>query len=96
MAVRRALGSPTEAALIVLSEKAGYIPYDVKKKYTLLTEFSFSSELKRMSSIYELKETNKDIFVFSKGAPENIITICSQIEINGGLNENKRTLFGCD
>ncbi len=97
MAVRRALGSPTEAALLVLSEKAGYIPYDVKKKYTLLTEFSFSSELKRMSSIYELKETNKDIFVFSKGAPENIITICSQIEINGNIekfdNNNKTKIL---
>ncbi|MHA2087566.1 MAG: cation-translocating P-type ATPase, partial [Promethearchaeota archaeon] len=85
MAIRRILGSPTEAALLVLSEKAGYIPYDVKKKYTLLSEFSFSSELKRMSSIYELKEINQEKFVFSKGAPENILAICSQIEINGNI-----------
>ena len=31
-AVRRALGSPTEAALLVLTEKAGLYPYDIKKK----------------------------------------------------------------
>ncbi|MHA2181397.1 MAG: cation-translocating P-type ATPase [Promethearchaeota archaeon] len=87
IAVRRGLGSPTEAALLVLSEKAGYIPYDVRNRYTLLTEFSFNSELRRMSSIYELKENKKEKFVFSKGAPENIITICSQIEINGKIEK---------
>jgi Ca2+-transporting ATPase len=87
MAVRRALGSPTEAALLVLSEKAGYIPYDIKNKYTLLTEFSFSSELKQMSSIYSLKENAKDIFAFSKGAPENVITTSSEVEINGSIKK---------
>jgi Ca2+-transporting ATPase len=87
MAVRRALGSPTETALLVLSEKAGYVPYDVKIKYTLLSEFSFNSKLKRMSSIYELKENKKQAFLFSKGAPENIINICSQIETNGTINK---------
>ena len=98
MAVRRALGSPTEAALIVLSEKAGYIPYDVKNKYSLIKEFSFSSELKRMSSIYSLEENNKELFVFSKGAPENIITITSEIEINGIIKKfddsNKEKILG--
>ena len=83
MAVRRALGSPTEAALLVLAEKANYIPYDVKKNYDLITEFSFSSELKLMSSIFKSKYNEKDVFIFSKGAPEKIIEISSQIEING-------------
>ncbi|MFX1312700.1 MAG: cation-translocating P-type ATPase [Promethearchaeota archaeon] len=85
IAIRRALGSPTEAALLVLAEKAGYTIYDIKNQYDLITEFSFNSELKRMSSIYSFKERGNKIFIFSKGAPERIINISSQIEINGEL-----------
>ncbi len=82
MAIRRALGSPTEAALLVLAEKAGYIPYDIKRKHDLITEFSFSSEIKRMSSIFKFKESEKDFKVLTKGAPEKIIEISLEIEIN--------------
>ena len=84
-AVRRALGSPTEAALLVLAEKAGYYTYDLQKKYEIITEFSFSSEFKRMTSIFKPTTGNPDSLVFSKGAPERILSISSQIEINGTL-----------
>ena len=66
IAVRKALGSPTEAALLVFAEKAGYIPYDIKKEFSLIKEFTFSSELKRMSSIYSQEKENKNVFVLQK------------------------------
>ncbi|MFX1363953.1 MAG: cation-translocating P-type ATPase [Promethearchaeota archaeon] len=84
-AIRKALGSPTEAALLVLAEKAGYFTYDIKKKYEISAEYSFSSEFKRMTSICKLVSDNSTIYAFSKGAPERILKISSQIEINGTL-----------
>jgi Ca2+-transporting ATPase len=85
MAIRKALGSPTEAALLVLSEKAGYINYDLKEKYEILKEFSFSSEIKRMTTICKRKLNPKEIFAFTKGAPERILEISNRIEVNGEI-----------
>lgn len=85
MAVRRVMGSPTEAALLVLAEKAGYLPYDIQNSYNILVEFSFSSEFKRMTTICSSVENEKELYAFAKGAPERIINISSQIEINGKI-----------
>ncbi|MHA1149014.1 MAG: cation-translocating P-type ATPase [Promethearchaeota archaeon] len=92
-AIRRALGSPTEAALIVLAEKAGFQPYDIKGKYEILREFSFSSEVKRMTTICNTIKEDPIIFAFTKGAPERILDICDRIEVNGeiqSLEDSKR------
>lgn len=86
-AVRRALGSPTEAALLVLTEKAGLHPYDIKNNYIITKEFSFSSEDKRMTTICKPLGDKDEIFAFSKGAPERVLEISSQIEINGILKD---------
>lgn len=62
------IGDPTEAALVVLSEKAG-----IKSclKETRIDNMSFSSELKYRASLYP-GENYKEIFMV--GAPETIIS----------------------
>ncbi|GAF95754.1 unnamed protein product, partial [marine sediment metagenome] len=90
--IRRALGSPTEAALLVLAEKAGFSPDDLKKKYKILAEFSFSSEVKRMTTICSPLDNEHEILGFSKGAPEKIMEISSQIEIDGEIKDFSKKL----
>lgn len=85
VAVRKALGSPTEAALLVLAETAGYTTYDIKNKYQVLKEFSFDSDLKRMTTVCKSNHNNTVLYAFSKGAPEKIITLCSKIENDGDI-----------
>ncbi len=82
ISVRRAVGSPTEAALLVLVEKVNIIPQDVKQDYTNLKEFSFNSELKQMTTVCKLN-SDGEIYAYSKGAPEKILDLCSNIEANG-------------
>lgn len=86
-AVRFTVGSPIEAALLVLVEKIGYLPYDIKKKYEKIKEYSFSSELKKMSSLCKLKEKAEYKYIFTKGAPEVILKLSKNIEIHGKLHE---------
>ena len=95
-AVRKALGSPTEAALLVLTEKTGLHPYDIKQSFEILNEFSFSSEVKRMTTVCKTQEDNPEIYVFSKGAPERMLEISSHIEINGTtkkLDQNYKNII---
>ncbi len=85
VAVRKALGSPTESALLVLAEKADLLPYDVKAKYEKKQEFSFDSELKRMTTICQVKKQSDIFYIFTKGAPERILNNSSKIEIDGDI-----------
>ena len=75
------VGDPTEGALIVAAEKAGFRQNDIREKYPRVSELPFSSERKRMSTVHQSKEGKN--LVFTKGAPEIMLERCSSIHENG-------------
>lgn len=72
------LGDPTEGALITLSKKAGVDPEVLEKTYPELKEFAFDSARKRMSSVRAWGD-GKQLYVFVKGATENVLDHCEEI-----------------
>ncbi len=67
------VGEPTEGALVTLAYK-GWAPLPDTRN--LLAEIPFSSDRKRMSVLYRDGETAQ---VFTKGAPEQVLEICTHI-----------------
>ncbi|MFW9975707.1 MAG: cation-translocating P-type ATPase [Candidatus Thorarchaeota archaeon] len=77
----KVVGDPTEGALLVAAEKAGLHLNETRSQYEELTEFSFDSKRKRMTTI--LRDKNGQIWAFSKGAPEVILERTTKIRVNG-------------
>lgn len=69
-------GDPTEIAVSIPAYKSGLEFEQVKKEYIRLNEIPFSSARKMMST---LNSFGDEIFVFSKGAPEVILSKCTKI-----------------
>jgi Ca2+-transporting ATPase len=79
------VGDPTEGALLVLAEKAG-MPYkDTMKRFTEISEISFDSARKRMTSIN--RDENDHLIACAKGAPEVLLPLCTKIFENGQVIE---------
>ena len=82
----RPLGDPTDAALLTMFRKSGIDEEAVRKRYSVVEEFPFESELKRMSKVCQ----DGDKFVaFVKGATEVLMPLCDYV--NGKDTPSKFT-----
>lgn len=75
------LGTPTEASLIIMAEKAGFDRQKVLVKYPRLRELPFDSDRKRMSTIHRWNDTQN--IIFTKGSFSDVIKQCDQVQVDG-------------
>ena len=79
------VGDPTEGAILVLAEKAGLSYEDTMSRNIEVTEISFDSARKRMTSI--VRDKNGILTANAKGAPEILLPLCTHIFENNGIRE---------
>ncbi|MCB0011794.1 MAG: HAD-IC family P-type ATPase, partial [Anaerolineales bacterium] len=84
----RAVGDPTEGALVVASAQLGLKKADLEKRWPRVGEIPFSSERKRMSTIHRVAIDSNDTdmpwrkaeyVVFVKGAIDGLLEICERV-----------------
>ena len=69
----KAIGTPTETALLILGAKAG--AFKENYLYDRIDEHTFNSERKMMSVLYKQKDKH---FIYAKGAPEVVLEKCTK------------------
>lgn len=84
-------GDPTEGALIIAAMKGGINKDELELSLTRIGELPYNSERKRMSVIY--KDSNGEVFVFTRGAVENVMDICSDMQLHGYIDTLNASKF---
>jgi len=76
------LGDPTEAALIVAAEKAGFKEAALEAEFPRISEQPFDSATKRMATVHRTQEGR--LIMFVKGSPDILLAAStSQVRANG-------------
>jgi len=78
------VGDPTEGALITLARKAGVDTEKIQGDIPELKEFQFDSARKLLSSV---RKRNDQVVVFSKGAPESVLSRSTEIWDHGHIRK---------
>jgi len=78
-------GDPTEGALVVVSEKAGFKKEELEAQLPRVDEIPFDAKERYMVTFHKSPEENLRVYV--KGAPETILEMCSDILVDGKIKK---------
>lgn len=76
------IGDPTEIALIEVANNIGLNYKDIRNKFKRIDEVPFDSDRKLMSTLNEYDNKN---YIFTKGAADNLLKICTTYMSNGEI-----------
>jgi len=76
------MGDPTETALCLAAQRAGYDKAALETETPRILELPFDSERKRMTTLHRLP--GGSIVAYTKGAPESLLPLChTQLAVKG-------------
>lgn len=90
------VGDTTEGALLLFAQKMKMPPEKIRDEWKNIDELTFNPVTKRMSVAVCLKQNSHEVYIFSKGAPESILSISSKVLIKDqelDLNEEKKIMI---
>ena len=93
----RAVGDPTEGALVVAAARLGLWKEELERRYPRVAEVPFTSERKRMTTVHQIPMTNDQIpnpnwsldighwsfLAFTKGAVDSLLEVSDRVWVNG-------------